>query len=385
MKRATNLLCQTGGISLPLGFLLFLCFFNHASSILGDDLRLNQIQVIGTHNSYHLAPTPATLKLIEAASRGAGSKLDYTHPPLEEQFGTLGIRQVELDVYADPEGGRFATPLAYRMLNPVGGAAGPDPNHDGLLLKPGFKILHVPDIDYRTTVRTLQEALQRIKKWSVGHPAHVPLFVLIELKDEKIEGLTLPIKFTPELLDKIDAAIQGCFENDHLITPDEIRKSRDTLREAVLVDGWPSLEACRGRVLFALDNEGSLRDDYLAGHPSLAGRVMFVSARSDGSPEAAFFKINDPIQNHAEIHRLVKQGYLVRTRADADTEEARANDTRRREQAFTSGAQLISTDYPQCDHRLSDYCVHFDGGRMIRSNPTVSAEKVEIIDVEPAK
>ncbi|MEI8020242.1 MAG: phosphatidylinositol-specific phospholipase C1-like protein [Schlesneria sp.] len=383
MKRATNLLCQPGGISLTLGFLL--SFLNHAPSILGDDLRLNQIQLIGTHNSYHLAPTPATLQLIESANRDAASKLDYTHLPLEEQFSTLGIRQVELDVYADPEGGRFATPLAYRMLNPVNGAAGPDPNHDGALLKPGFKILHVPDVDYRTTVRTLQDALQRIQKWSASHPTHVPLFVLIELKDEKIEGLTLPIKFTRELLNEIDAAIQGCFENEHLITPDQVRKSRETLREAVLVDGWPSLDACRGRVLFALDNEGRLRDDYLAGHPSLAGRMMFVSARSDDSPEAAFFKINDPIQNHAEIHRLVKQGFLVRTRADADTEEARANDTRRREQAFSSGAQLISTDYPRCDDRFSEYCVRFQRGRMVRSNPVNSAEKVEISDIEPAK
>ena len=383
MRQTTNRFVRPGGISLPLGLLLWVV--NNATSILGDDLRLNQIQVIGTHNSYHVAPTPATLRLIESTNPDAAVKLDYTHPPLEEQFSSLGIRQVELDVYADPEGGRFASPLAYRLLKPVEGAKVHDPNPDGSLLKPGFKILHVPDVDYRTTVRTLKDALQRIRKWSLGHPTHVPLFVLIELKDEPIEGLTQPIKFTPELLNEIDLTIQGCFENDHLITPDQIRKSRDTLREAVLEDGWPSLDACRGRVLFALDNEGRLREEYLAGHPSLAKRVMFVSGKSDVSQEAAFFKINDPIQNHAEIHRLVNQGFLVRTRADADTEEARANDTRRREQAFTSGAQLISTDYPLCDRRFSEYCVRFQGNRAIRSNPANSGEKVEIADIDPGK
>ena len=352
----------------------------NTSFVFGDELRLNQIQVIGTHNSYHIAPTPAALQLVESASRGAAQKLDYTHPPLEEQFSVLGIRQIELDVYADPDGGLFAHPLSYRMLNAVGGAAGPNPNPDGSLLKPGFKILHVPDIDYRTTVRSLRDALQQIQKWSLGHPTHVPLMILMELKDEEIKGLIQPIKFTPDLLNEIDVTIHECFESEHLMTPDDIRKSRETLREAVLEDGWPSLVACRGRVLFALDNEGRLRDDYLAEHPSLAKRVMFVSGRSDASPEAAFFKINDPIQNHTEIQRLVKQGFLVRTRADADTHEARANDTHRREQAFTSGAQFISTDYPQSDKRFSEYRVRFEEERAVRSNPVNSLEKVEIVD-----
>jgi hypothetical protein len=36
---------------------------------------------------------------------------------------------------------------------------------------------------------------------------------------------------------------------------------------------------------------------------------------------------------------------MVRTRADVDTREARENDARRREAAFASGAQAVSTDY----------------------------------------
>ena len=379
MSHLTRRIFQRCGVQFPITFLLLLV--NNASWIHAEDLRLNQIQVIGTHNSYHVAPTSATLKLIESANREVAEILDYTHPSLEEQFGSLGIRQIELDVFADPDGGRFASPLAFRMLNPMGGAAGPDPNNDGSLDKPGFKILHVPDVDYQTTVRTLPDALQRIRKWSLDHPAHVPLFVLIELKDEQFKGLTQPVKFTPELLDQVDLVIRDCFENDRLITPDDVRKSRETLREAVLEDGWPLLDKCRGRVLFALDNEGQPRDDYVAGHPSLAKRVMFVSAKNSAVPEAAFFKMNDPMQDHAEIQKLVRQGFLVRTRADADTREARTNDTRRRDLAFTSGAQLISTDYPQRDRRFSEYCVRFEGDRSVRSNPVSSQENVQIPDI----
>ena len=49
----------------------------------------------------------------------------------------------------------------------------------------------------------------------------------------------------------------------------------------------------------------------------------------------------------AEIDALVKQGYLVRTRSDENTEQARTDDTTRRDLALSSGAQMISTDYPQ--------------------------------------
>lgn len=347
----------------------------------GEDLRLNQIQVIGTHNSYHIAPTPAAMKLIESANPDAAPKLDYTHRTLEEQFGRLGIRQIELDVFADPEGGLYAKPMGYHVVNSLDDtAAGPNPNADGSLMKPGFKILHVPDIDYATTVKTLQDGLQRIRKWSLNHPQHVPMFVLVELKDDPIVGLTRPIKFSPKILNELDAEIQSCFEKKQLITPDHVRKSRETLREAVLEHGWPLLEECRGRVLFALDNEGTIRDDYLDGHPSLTNRVMFVSAKSSNVSEAAFFKINDPIRNHAEIQTLVKQGFLVRTRADADTQEARKNETFRREQAFSSGAQMISTDYPQPDRRFSEYVVRFQGDRAVRSNPVHFAKTIEIAD-----
>ena len=38
-------------------------------------------------------------------------------------------------------------------------------------------------------------------------------------------------------------------------------------------------------------------------------------------------------------------GYLVRTRSDANTTEARENDYSRFEAALESGAQIISTDY----------------------------------------
>ena len=66
---------------------------------------------------------------------------------------------------------------------------------------------------------------------------------------------------------------------------------------------------------------------------------------------------------------LIAQGYVVRTRADADTVESRTNDTGPRDAAIASGAQWVSTDYPVPDPRFSDYMVAIPDGHPARCNP----------------
>jgi hypothetical protein len=141
-----------------------------------------------------------------------------------------------------------------------------------------------------------------------------------------------------------------------------------SLPEAIKEQGWPALEKVRGMVMFALDNEGGVRDRYLARHVALENRVMFVTVARD-HPAAAWFKINDPIKNFERIQQLVREGFVVRTRADADTIQARKNDVTQREKALASGAQWISTDYAEPDRRFSEYSVRFAAGQVARSNP----------------
>jgi hypothetical protein len=50
----------------------------------------------------------------------------------------------------------------------------------------------------------------------------------------------------------------------------------------------------------------------------------------------------------------------VRTRSDAGTLEARANDYTRLRSAWKSGAQIISTDYYRPDQSLSDFYIQLD-------------------------
>ncbi|MFB1034605.1 MAG: Ca2+-dependent phosphoinositide-specific phospholipase C, partial [Sinobacterium sp.] len=130
------------------------------------------------------------------------------------------------------------------------------------------------------------------------------------------------------------------------------------------------LSEVRGRIMFVLTATGSVRDDYIAGHPSLEGRAMFTTSEP-GTPEAAALLKNDPEATAGEIRRLVEAGYIVRTRADADLIEARADDTTRREAAFDSGAQLINTDFfaPNTNSDFNGYQVVISGGTTARCNP----------------
>ena len=345
--------------------------------IADDCMRMNHVQVVGTHNSYHLKPYGPLLDVIALVDPNAALSFEYSHRTLTEQLDVLAVRQLELDVFADPgPAPLYAAPIGEALVT----GKVPIP----AMLGPGEKVLHIQDIDYRSTCLTLHACLAEIASWSAAHPNHLPLMVLIEAKDDplvlppEIPGVgpipppTEPVQIGAAELQSIDQAIRAVFGPSQLITPDDVRGSRDTLEEAVLRDGWPTLNEARGRVFFALDNRDNVRDAYVAGHPSLRGRVMFTSSEP-GSAEAAFVQVADPIANHGYIQELVADGYIVRTRADADTLEARLGLTARRDAAFSSGAQLVSTDYPEPDPDLgTGYSVALESKAAGRCNPVLA-------------
>ncbi|MEM6328892.1 MAG: Ca2+-dependent phosphoinositide-specific phospholipase C [Planctomycetota bacterium] len=321
------------------------------------DVPMNRVQVIGSHNSYKQPIDAALLRLFSTFSAEAGA-LDYAHAPLEEQL-ELGLRGIELDLYHDPEGGRYATPLGLRLLKQVGAPF--QPFDAGPLAEPGFKVMHVADVDFRSSQPTLRGALEVLRVWSDANPGHLPVVVTMNLKDGKspVPGGVEPLPFDAAALDALDAVLRAGLGEDKLLTPDMVRGDAATLERAVRTRGWPRLSAVRGRFLFAADEGGAKRRAYTAGRPSLEGRVMFTTA-APGSPDAAVLVMNSPLRSEAAIRRRVAQGYLVRTRADALTREARSGDTRRFEAALRSGAHVISTDYYRPDPRFgAGYRVSF--------------------------
>ena len=192
--------------------------------------------------------------------------------------------------------------------------------------------------------------------------------------------------FDRDALDAIDADIRSVFGDDlnKVITPDDVRGTNESLEAVILDGGWPTIGESRGKVFFGLDNGGAIRDEYVADHPALDGRVLFTSS-DPGTPEAAFLKLNTPTESIADYVAL---GYIVRTRADADTKEARTGDTGPRNLALSSGAQFVSTDYYVADVRhdtsdsWTDYSVALPDNMIARENPISGTGKFNGEEIE---
>jgi hypothetical protein len=190
-------------------------------------------------------------------------------------------------------------------------------------------------------------------------------------KDDTINkpDFTIPEKFTAVVFDQLDKAILANLGSEKVITPDKIRGNYNTLEEAVLKRGWLKQSEAKGKFVFVLDENKEKTDYYIQNHASLKGRVLFTNSPV-GTPEAAFLIMNDAIKDGEKIKENVKKGYFVRTRADADTREARKNDYTRFKAAQASGAQVISTDYYFKSTLFpSEYVVHFEGKTYFRKNP----------------
>ena len=316
-------------------------------------LRINLICLLGTHNSYHIAPDPLVATLIAAAAPAEARAIDCTQRPIPEQLGRLSLRHLELDCYRDPDGGLFAKPLGLHLAAAAG--APPPLEWQGELANPGIKVLHSPGFDFRTTVPTLHAAFREVKAWSDAHPRHVPIFLLLELKSDAYAP-PQPLPWNDEGFAELEATILAVFPRERILAPDDVRGDKPTLREAVEGIGWPEVDAHRGKIVCLMDNEGGVRDAYLAESDVLAGRLLFTSVAAD-HPAAAFMKRNDPQGAHDEIRRLVDAGFLVRTRVDAGLDEPRRGDLGRLERALSSGAQLLSTDLPDPDARFPGYLI----------------------------
>lgn len=284
---------------------------------LDDTLRLNHIQARGTHNSTHVEP------------EGNGvPDWDYTHVPLDQQLEFQGVRQVELDIHVNPEG--------------------------------GFRVFHVPVIDEETTCGELLECLQLIRDWSDAHSGHHLLAILIEPKDEfdvlKIDDY-----------DALHAALYAVWPAERVLRPDDVRGAHSTLREALETDGWPTLGQTRNRVMFVMLDEGEHRAAYLEKYPGLSEAAIFMRGGL-GQPWGAVIETG----NTDEITAAVEAGYLVRTAA---------NDEDAAQHRLAAGAHWISTDFP-APVPNRPFWLELPNGTPSRCNPVAAPTPCGSSDIE---
>ncbi|WP_163383068.1 Ca2+-dependent phosphoinositide-specific phospholipase C [Cyclobacterium jeungdonense] len=330
-------------------------------------LRINHLQLIGSHNSYKLPIPPKILEAIESEDADLAASLDYSHPSVWEQL-TMGLRLLELDVYRDPEGGRFSEPLAQAYME----EEVLDSAKKAAFNQPGFKVFHVQDIDFGSHYPLLEDYLKEMKTWSLLHPNHLPVFITVNAKDANFPGreMTEVLPFDENAFIGLDELILEVMGKEKLITPKEIIGAHADLKTAISKSGWPDLKAAKGKFIWILDENEAKLDAYLSRNEESRESVFFVTV-PETHPMSGIHILNDPIEQRERIKELVGKGYLVRTRADAETREARINDTKRMKAAFESGAQLISTDYYMPDSRFEGgYQVVFPDATYQRVNPS---------------
>lgn len=258
-------------------------------------LRLDHLQVRGTHNSYHLAPADPLSPAFE-----------FNQPPLAEQLGRQGVRQLEFDVHETGDG--------------------------------AFEVYHVRTVDAESLCPTLRACLAEVEAWSADNPGHHALFVFIEPKS--------PLRAQP---DTLDAAVLDVWPRERIITPSDVRGDHRSLRAALAADGWPSVHQSRGKALFFLFDEGGPRDEYRAANPE---PLLFVRhGLHERDDRDGVFYNSDVVQPEL-FDALTAAGALVRTRGDDPDNRARALD---------SSAQMISLDDAEA--------LALPGGTPSRCNP----------------
>ncbi|EFN55250.1 hypothetical protein CHLNCDRAFT_58012 [Chlorella variabilis] len=362
-----------------------------------QELCFNQLQVLGSHNSYHLAPPAELLAALGGLADGPLLAWQSSQATLTQQLDA-GVRALELDAYWDPQGGAYAQAAGLRIAGQSGWLT--DPKYQ----QPGFKVLHVPDFDFRSSCILLSECLEEVRRWSDANPGHLPIQIHIEVKEggqveealgELLMGLLLNLLNTssaegpttlaqapassPQLFLDLQAELEAAF-GGALLTPDDVRAAAGAaagadLQQLLLAPPgttpcpWPSLGSMRGKVLVKLIQYG---DSGLAAHlqqvyPDLRGCLAWVEQNGRRPlPQAAFratavWRLQDDAtalslalpanasglvnDMAAAVRDMLQQGFVVRARTDADTVEARSGFAGRRDAIIAAGAQVVASDY----------------------------------------
>ncbi len=339
--------------------ILFSCKDDRDGGCNYDDQSINGLQYLGSHNSYriktHQPIFDFALNLYNTGALPDGinpQEWDYDQVSLVEQLTDYNLRTFEIDVFYDPDGGLYSERRGNLLVGENTASNIP------ALDEPGYKVIHIPDLDYKTHHYTFIDALETMKTWSDENKDHEPIFIMVELKDEAAGdyisgfGFSEAIPYSVQAMNELDQEIKEVFGADlsKIITPDELRGNYSTVEAAVLGGNWPTLRETKGKFFFVFMGSDDTATYYTENHPNLENRPMFYFT-DPGNPNCAFVKYDNPEADLQNIKDAVNLGYMVRTRADAGTWEARSGNTSRREAAFASGAQIISTDYYKPDSR----------------------------------
>ena len=294
-----------------------------------DGTKLNELAVIGTHNSYqtHAYFSKRALETIVyygvfgVKYNNVSFEMDTLTQQLEH-----GVRKLELDIETVDDG------------------------------EISFIVTHDPIVDNVTSCYDFSKALEEIAMWSDSNPNHLPIYLLIEPKNYVLQIKNMKnfsLKYALEL-DNVLKNVLG----DRLLTPAIAMGEYASLAEMRSADNWPTLKDCAGKIIVLL-HPGDVTDAYIETDTTIKTQAMFPMLRMGDIDKtyASFIIDNDPYvaANNKEIAQEKK--LIVRTRADSypnfDDERYVATDS--------CGAQIVTTDYPPRTVREVQHTYTFNG------------------------
>ncbi len=301
-------------------------------------LKFNEMSFIATHNSYQTTAIDETKKLYTSLSDLTfgiynAEKIEFESETLTDQLN-CGLRSFELDIETFDRDGDIS-----------------------------FTCMHSPYFEMSTSCYDFSLALKEIALWSDNNPDHLPITIIIEpkktflpLKDMKYFSLDYALALD-------DVLREGLGEK--LFTPADMLRDYESFGEMRAADDWCKVRDMLGKVVVLLHDCG-VTEDYIAVDSSVKTQAMFPMLREEDVDRdcTSFILCNVPgelleIKNDVMGEKKI----MVRTRSDKFGEIT----DKRREDAFASGANIISTDYPvRTDNKLDDYVVAFEKGTTVK-------------------
>lgn len=283
-----------------------------------DGVKLNEVAILGTHNSYQTLATEETRFLMNIIDIITLRKLgldtfDFEMDTLTEQLES-GIRNVEIDIETLDKDG-----------------------------KKEFKVTHNSFVDNASSAYDFAKALQEIKMWSDNNPGHIPVYIIIEPKSFVIEINGMK-KFSLDYAKELEKVIVNEL-GDSLLTPKDMLRDYASFKEMRENDDWLSLKEARGKILVLL-HDCDVTESYIALDETIKTQKMFPMLRYDDRNESytSFILENDPWNADSRKAESIDECKLIiRTRADKYPNYS----TERYEVAENCGSQIITTDFPQ--------------------------------------
>ncbi|MBR4049991.1 MAG: hypothetical protein IKK09_05800 [Clostridia bacterium] len=315
-------------------------FFNgDLQAELDAGLKFNELRYTATHNSYQTESVDELKQIYRKLSDLTfglvpENMADFVSPTLTDQLNS-GIYSLEIDIEVFDRDGDIS-----------------------------FTCMHNPRFQMTTSCYDFALAMREIAMWSDNNPNHLPITLIIEPKESflPLEDMkVLNLDYAKEL-DKTLRATLG----DRLFTPADMLREYESFGEMRRANDWCKVKDMLGKVLI-LFHECNTTEGYIELDPTIKSQAMFPMLREKDMERdcASFLLLNRPVKEFKAIEKAISLGLIVRTRADEFTDVTEE----KREKAFESGAQIMSTDYPvRQGLTADDYVVCFGDMKTISIN-----------------